>query len=460
MTNDDIINKVKDEVLETYPQNGINIVIPAQNNYAFQLTSSSNEIQSFNNNGDSDSRMSMINLKNCESLLKQENHIPDNTSLVILKYEKITGTASEKSIQYEIYNPLNNYQKLDLSICETSDIDISIPIDVSNEIKDLYNDLLEDGYDLFDRNSKFYLDICTPFTADNGADILLADRLYYFFSKVANLTVCPSNCQYSTFSITSQYLTCQCSVSNDYIDVNNTDKFIGKLLYNEKDYELKYTSYKTMMCYKLVFNFNYFKTNIGSIFLLILFFIFIGSLVYFIIKGISPLKVAISKLWFDEQGEEEKNNQGPKIKNKSSEKNILTLKAKNPPKKVILKTNNSVKNDKGQENQITNNQNNQINIVPSNKIIIDAHGKFGSLKNELDMKMDNKNTSNKDNNNRKTIKINASGTKSFYLNLFMNSDNKLKTKNDQHSEKTDDKSKKKPKKEKKRSKFIKEKPKI
>ena len=117
MTNDDIINKVKDEVLETYPQNGINIVIPAQNNYAFQLTSSSNEIQSFNNNGDSDSGMSMFNLKNCENLLKTEYNIPDNTSLVILKYEKVTGIASEKSIQYEIYNPLNNYQKLDLSIC-------------------------------------------------------------------------------------------------------------------------------------------------------------------------------------------------------------------------------------------------------------------------------------------------------------------------------------------------------
>ena len=54
MTNDDIINKVKGEVLETYPQNGKNIVIPAQNNYAFQLTSSSNEIKSVNNNGDND----------------------------------------------------------------------------------------------------------------------------------------------------------------------------------------------------------------------------------------------------------------------------------------------------------------------------------------------------------------------------------------------------------------------
>ena len=37
MTNDDIIDKVKGEVLETYPQDGINIVIPAQKNYSFSV---------------------------------------------------------------------------------------------------------------------------------------------------------------------------------------------------------------------------------------------------------------------------------------------------------------------------------------------------------------------------------------------------------------------------------------
>ena len=71
MTNDDIIDKVKGEVLETYPQDGINIVIPAQKNYSFQLTSTSNEMKSFNNyelTGNAN-RMSIINLDECESLL-------------------------------------------------------------------------------------------------------------------------------------------------------------------------------------------------------------------------------------------------------------------------------------------------------------------------------------------------------------------------------------------------------
>ena len=256
MTSNDIANKVKNEVLDTYPQDGINIVIPAKDNYAFQLTSSSNELNAYND-GDEDSQMSIINLRSCESLLKQNNNISENASLVILKYEKLTGVGSEKSIQYEIYNP-NNFEKLDLSICSGTDISIKIPIAVEDEIKNLHDDLKQEGYDLFDRNSKFYLDICTPFTADNGADILLADRLYYFFSKVANLTTCPNNCQYSTFSIDTKYLSCQCEVSNDLIDVENSEKFIGKMLYYADDYALKYTSYKTLKCYKLVFSFKHF----------------------------------------------------------------------------------------------------------------------------------------------------------------------------------------------------------
>ena len=145
MTNEDIINKVKDEVLDTYPQDGINIVIPAQDNYAFQLTSTSNELRALSNN--EDNHMSIINLNNCENLLKQTNDMSDNSTLIILKYEKLTGIGSEKSIQYEIYNP-NNFSKLDLSICSSSDISISIPIKIDKEIKTLYNDLKQERYDL------------------------------------------------------------------------------------------------------------------------------------------------------------------------------------------------------------------------------------------------------------------------------------------------------------------------
>ena len=49
----------------------------------------------------------------------------------------------------------------------------------SPAIKDLYNELKEQGYNLFDLNDKFYNDICTPYKSPNGTDVLLADRVNY-----------------------------------------------------------------------------------------------------------------------------------------------------------------------------------------------------------------------------------------------------------------------------------------
>ena len=198
MTSNDIINKIKNELLDTYPQNGINLVIPSKDNYAFQLTTSSNELNSLNE--DNQNGMSIINFGACENLLKQCYGIAKNISLIILKFEKLTGIGSEKRIQYEVYNP-NNYQILNLSICDNVDIDISIPINIDNTIKTLYDNLQKEGYDLFDINNKFYTDICTPFQAENGADILLIDRLYYFYNKMVNIIICPSNCHFHLFQL-------------------------------------------------------------------------------------------------------------------------------------------------------------------------------------------------------------------------------------------------------------------
>jgi hypothetical protein len=170
MTSNDIATKVKNEVLETYPKNGTNIVIPAPDNYSFQLTSTSNEMRFFRGYNLADNNhMSIINLGDCETLLKQSNHIPPDSSLIMLKYEKQTGVASKKSIQYEVYGP--NGKKLNLSICNQTDIDIAIPVSVDEDIQNLYADLNDDGFNLFDRYSNFYIDICTPYTAENGADV-------------------------------------------------------------------------------------------------------------------------------------------------------------------------------------------------------------------------------------------------------------------------------------------------
>ena len=101
-------------------------------------------------------------------------------------------------MQYEVYEPYNK-TKLNLSICdnENVNIDIYIPVVLSEKTQKLFNELKELGYDLFDINSPFYNDICTPYKSTDGTDVLLSDRVNSYFYN--DDTSCQSNCKFSDF---------------------------------------------------------------------------------------------------------------------------------------------------------------------------------------------------------------------------------------------------------------------
>ena len=44
---------------------------------------------------------------------------------------------------------------------------------LNEEQEEIDNQLLEQGYDFFDLKYKFYREICTPYSSENGTDILL-----------------------------------------------------------------------------------------------------------------------------------------------------------------------------------------------------------------------------------------------------------------------------------------------
>ncbi len=95
--------------------------------------------------------------------------------------------ASERNVQYEIYNPLNK-SKLDLSICKTADINLFIPTQLSEETKIIRDDLKKSNFDIFNKHDHFYNDICTPYTTLNKTDIILYDRKRVYLNN--NDTIC------------------------------------------------------------------------------------------------------------------------------------------------------------------------------------------------------------------------------------------------------------------------------
>ena len=227
--------------------------------YALQVLKSENKLE-FNNNNS----IPLIDLGDCETLIKQENDIPLEMSLIIIEIEKTNTLESDtdKNFQFDIYNPLNR-EKLDISICKNTTIDMYVPLVMSEEQEDIYQNFLDQGYDPFDLNDKFYREICTPYTSENGTDVLLDDREEYVFSTVINESACMGNCQYSSYSLDNKYVKCECEVNNTFVTLD-IKHISGENIYLSFLSTLKSTNYKVMRCYNLVFNFKIFCSIILS----------------------------------------------------------------------------------------------------------------------------------------------------------------------------------------------------
>ena len=108
----------------------------------------------------------------------------------------------------------------------------------------------------------------------------------------------------------SKSISCQCKANSEDIDVTNMDRFTGFSDYVPDLEGYKYTSYKTMKCYKLVFSFKHFIKNAGSLIVTIILIAYAVFIVFYILKGISPLKIHISKYLFNDN---EEKSEYPKI---------------------------------------------------------------------------------------------------------------------------------------------------
>ena len=295
-TSEEIYEIIKNNFVSNYiSDKGYLRIVDTKDKYIFQITSVKNELKALETNFKSN--LSIIDMKECADLLKSQNGLDSNDDLVILKYENENSISNgnEKSVQYEVYLPNSNI-KLNLSICSNTKINIYVPVKLNEKTQKLYEDLKEQGYDLFDKNNKFYKDICTPYKSENGTDVILADRFNDFFS--ANQLTCQANCEYSDYLYDSQYIKCKCdTIDEEKIETNEpekiTKKTIGKSFYDT----LKYSNYKVLMCYKLVFRKVTFYKNFGSIISLIYFSGYFIGFLLFSYRKLYYIKYEIGKLF-------------------------------------------------------------------------------------------------------------------------------------------------------------------
>ena len=355
LTDEEIYKKLKKDILPTYPTDGISISINGSNGYSFQLTNKLND----NNNMLTDKESSVIDLGDCEETLRDIYHIDDEFSIIILKYLNIYNR--EKSLNYELFHP-TTYEKLNLSLCEEDKYNVYIPIDLEENVVKEYSNGKKQGHDLFDSEDSFYKEVCVRYTSDGGSDVILDDRMSFYYNKVANYTTCPENCKYISYSVETEYLKCECGINNNDISTFDFNHIIGKNTYKSFYSTLKYSNYKVMRCYNLVFNFKIFLHNAGGILTLVLFIIYLIFIFLYCIKDVSPLKIYISKLLLKQnimyEPNTNKKEKNIKISKNKSKENLIkdkskNKKGKNPPKKIRVKLENEISN-KSKSNEKSN----------------------------------------------------------------------------------------------------------
>ena len=271
---EDIINKIK-KGIDNKELNSIFLNITGEQkkdievydqDIIYQITST------YNQNNKNYSKISKINLKECEKRLKEFCGLSEDESLIIFKVDIHYEGLLTSNVEYEIYNPIN-LEKLDLNICNNLTFEISIPVNINEE--ELYK---------YNTSSDYYNDKCNPFTSENGSDIIIKDRLNEFI--INNLSLCEIDCKLIRYDNINKYTLCDCEIKkeinirDDYIF--DKDKFIKSLLFSDIK---SFLNLDVMKCYYILFKKSGLIRNIGNYILLFSFFIYIITIIIFLSKG-------------------------------------------------------------------------------------------------------------------------------------------------------------------------------
>ena len=172
------------------------------------LTTTKNQKDSTNYNN------TFIDLKECETSLRQKYSIPGNEELFIKKIDVIQDEMKIPKIEYDIYYKFNSsnsthLKKVDISICNNNRIELSLPIEISEDL------------DKLNISGDYYNDICYPTTSETGTDITLNDRRNDFVEN--NETVCQDDCYLAIYDNVSKRAKCSCKPKESafsFIDMN------------------------------------------------------------------------------------------------------------------------------------------------------------------------------------------------------------------------------------------------
>ena len=330
-TTEDIILKnienyfTSDEYNTSNIEKGEDAFININKNAILTLTTTDNQKDNKNSN------LTIIDLEECENLLRKYYKIDKDKKIFIKKIDVFQEGMEIPKIEFDVYSKLseNNLTKLNLSICQNTKSSIYIPI------------ILKENIDILNSSSGYYNDICYTYTSNKGTDITLNDRRKEFIKN--NKTICQENCVFAEYDYDNKNAKCSC-------EIKETKKFWNGMYINKEELlknfiNIKnYSNLNILICYRKIFSKNGILYNIE--FYLILFFILchIIFIIYFYKKQLNTIDQNIDNIILNIS---ELNS--TKIENKIKKKIKIKI-------KIQIKGNKNARN-KLMNNFLTNNSN-------------------------------------------------------------------------------------------------------
>ena len=229
---------------------------------------------------------SIVDLSSCQDILKKKYGLSSEEDLIIIKGDLLKQLSQgflSNQVEYQIFStslgaflPLNDCKEAGTSVTITNPFDSS---KLLGQLQFKLKNAFDEGYNIFNISSSFYNDICTPFTNENGNDVLLDERRAHYYNE--NYNLCEKGCQFIGYNETMSMYTCNCSIKTSINDQSNYEITPMKTPDDFFKKKSEYSNIKVFKCYSEVFSFKGQKLNIGSYILFVIFIGFITSVIIF-----------------------------------------------------------------------------------------------------------------------------------------------------------------------------------
>jgi surface protein len=307
--------------------NGYNNILLEIEDKNYQVIQTENMVLQFSTVNDqltnTSNMVSSIDLGECEDKLREQEGLNETEEFLMIKLDIKNKTTNATLVQYEIFNP-RNFSKVSLDVCKNITIKITVPVILAQTQLSLISNVEGYGYNVFDINDDFYNDVCSLYTAENGADMVLSSRKNRIYDSVKEINLCQEGCQFSKFDTNTSKAECNCNVQTNETETDVSKLSFGKSEFFDNFYSTLFNSnFRVIKCANLMFSLKGMKSNYGFYVMTFLLVSFIAFIIVHLIVGqtriINIINNILKSKGISENNDNNKNNDNNQAENKEPE---------------------------------------------------------------------------------------------------------------------------------------------